>query len=151
SPAPASARTASSMRWRRWWSDTWSCAPAPTSRSWPPMPAWATPPSRRPSMPLDEGVRPLAPNVSVNLQRSGEGADPLPNGEPDPNGHIWRGSAFYTDAWVKPTDGEPLPDSPVILSKTRWLAEGERLAGRNAPLGLQIEPGEAIDDLDADL
>jgi uncharacterized protein (DUF934 family) len=98
-----------------------------------------------------EGVRPLAPNVSANLQRNGEGSDPFPTGEPDPTGLIWRGAAFHTDGWLKPADGEPLPDSPVILSKTRWLAERDRLTGRNAPLGLQIEAGEAIDDLAADL
>jgi phosphoadenosine phosphosulfate reductase len=70
---------------------------------------------------------------------------------PDPDGPIWRGTAFHTDAWARPADSEPLPDAPVILSKTRWLGERGRLAGRNAPLGLQIEPCEAIDDLAADL
>jgi uncharacterized protein (DUF934 family) len=100
---------------------------------------------------LDDGVRPLAPDISVNLDRSGEGSDPFPTGEPDPDGPIWRGPAFYTDAWSTPADNEPLPDAPVILSRTRWLAERDRLAGRNAPLGLQIEPGEPIDDLAADL
>jgi uncharacterized protein (DUF934 family) len=59
--------------------------------------------------------------------------------------------AFHTDAWTRPADSEPLPDAPVILSKTRWLAEPDRLAGRNVPLGLQLEPGEALDDLAADL
>jgi phosphoadenosine phosphosulfate reductase len=44
-----------------------------------------------------------------------------------------------------------LPDDPVILSKTRWLAERERLGHRNAPLGLLIEAGESIDDVAADL
>ncbi len=73
------------------------------------------------------------------------------SGEPDPDGPIWRGDAFYTDAWVKPADGEPLPDAPAILSKKRWLAERDRLAGRNAPLGLQVEPGESLDDIAADL
>jgi len=105
-------------------------------------------------MPLDEGVRPLAPSLSVDLRRPGEGSDPFPQqapGEPEPDGPIWRGSAFHTDAWARPADGELLPDSPVILSKARWLAERDGLAGRNAPLGLQIEPGEAIDDLAADL
>jgi uncharacterized protein (DUF934 family) len=102
-------------------------------------------------MPLDEGVRPLAPELSVNLDHSGEGSDPFPPGEPDPDGHIWRGAAFYTDAWARPADDEPLANAPLILSKMRWLAERDRLAGRNAPLGLQIEPGEAIDDLVADL
>ena len=73
------------------------------------------------------------------------------SGEPDPGGPIWRGAAFHTDAWTKPADDEPLANGPLILSKTRWLAERDRLTGRNAPLGLQIEPGEAIDDLAADL
>jgi uncharacterized protein (DUF934 family) len=59
--------------------------------------------------------------------------------------------SFHTDAWIKPADGEPLPDAPAILSKTRWLADRERPAARNAPLGLQLEPGEALDDLAADL
>jgi uncharacterized protein (DUF934 family) len=72
-------------------------------------------------------------------------------GEPDPNGPIWRGTAFYTDAWARPADGEPLPDTPVILSKKRWLAERDGVAGRNAPIGLRIEAGETIDDIAADL
>jgi phosphoadenosine phosphosulfate reductase len=49
-------------------------------------------------------------------------------------------------------DGEAaLPDGPVILPKARWLPEREALAGRNAPIGLLIAPGEAIDDIAADL
>jgi uncharacterized protein (DUF934 family) len=76
---------------------------------------------------------------------------PVARGEPDPDGPIWRGAAFHTDGWAKAADDEPLPDSPVILSKTRWLAEREALAGRNAPLGLQIEPGETLHDIGADL
>jgi uncharacterized protein (DUF934 family) len=72
-------------------------------------------------------------------------------GEPDPDGPIWRGSAFHTDAWAKAAESEPLPDAPVILSKTRWLADRERLAGRNAPLGLLLEPAEPVGDLAADL
>jgi phosphoadenosine phosphosulfate reductase len=72
-------------------------------------------------------------------------------GEPHPEGPIWRANAFHTDAWAKAAEGEPLPDAPVVLSKTRWLAERDGLAGRNAPLGLRLEPGEAIDDIAADL
>jgi len=94
-----------------------------------------------------------APHPNPLPADAGRGDTPTPvaSGERDPDGPIWRGAAFYTDAWAKPADGEPLPDSPVILSKKRWLAERDRLTGRNAPLGLQIEPGEAIDDLAADL
>ena len=81
----------------------------------------------------------------------GDPAAPVATGKPDSDGPIWRGAAFHTDAWARPADGEQLPDSPVILSRKRWLAERDRLAGRNAPLGLQIDPGEAIDDLAPDL
>jgi phosphoadenosine phosphosulfate reductase len=116
----------------------------------------------QPHTPTADGVRPLAYDVAASLDPRCEGSDPFPagrgdrsalpaNGDPDPDGPIWRGTAFYTDGWTKPADNEPLLDVPVVLSKTGWLAERDRLAGRNAPLGLQIEPGEAIDDLAADL
>jgi uncharacterized protein (DUF934 family) len=73
------------------------------------------------------------------------------SGERSPEGPIWRGDAFYTDAWSAAADGEPVPEAPVILSKARWLAVREQLIGRNAPLGLRIEPGEGLDDIAADL
>jgi uncharacterized protein (DUF934 family) len=44
-----------------------------------------------------------------------------------------------------------LPDGPVVVSKTRWLAERDRLAACSVRLGLRIEPGEAIDDIAEDL
>jgi uncharacterized protein (DUF934 family) len=55
------------------------------------------------------------------------------------------------DAWVKAAEDGEIPDAPAILSKKRWRTERDRLAGRNAPLGLQLEPGETLDDLAADL
>jgi phosphoadenosine phosphosulfate reductase len=39
----------------------------------------------------------------------------------------------------------------VLLSKKQWLAQRSGLAGRNAPLGLRLEPGETLDDIAADL
>jgi uncharacterized protein (DUF934 family) len=49
-------------------------------------------------------------------------------------------------------DGEAaLPDGPAVLPKRRWMAERDRLAGRNAPLGLLIAPDETVDDIAADL
>ena len=81
----------------------------------------------------------------------GDPRAPVTISEPEPDGPIWRGAAFHSDGWVKAADGEPLHDAAVILSKKRWVAERDWLAGRNAPLGLQIEPGETIDDLAADL
>jgi phosphoadenosine phosphosulfate reductase len=52
---------------------------------------------------------------------------------------------------VRAQDGEALPDAPAIVSKTRWLAERDRLAGRAAALGLLIAAGETVDDIAADL
>jgi phosphoadenosine phosphosulfate reductase len=76
---------------------------------------------------------------------------PTAGGELNAEGPIWRGAAFYSDGWSKAVDGEPLPDTPVIISKGRWLAERDQLAGRNAPLGLTIEPADSLDDIAADL
>jgi uncharacterized protein (DUF934 family) len=94
-----------------------------------------------------------APHPDPFPAEAGRG-DPLPPAaacEPDADGPIWRGAAFHTDAWVRPAEDEPVPEAPAVISKQRWLAQRERLVGRNAPLALQIEPGEAIDDLAADL
>ena len=52
---------------------------------------------------------------------------------------------------MRAADGEPLPEAPAILSRKRWLAERDTLAGRNAPLGLRLDAGERIDDIAADL
>jgi uncharacterized protein (DUF934 family) len=64
---------------------------------------------------------------------------------------IWQDGAFRRDTWVRATEGEPLPDTPVILSKRRWLAERAALTGHSAPLGLHLDAGERLDDLAADL
>ena len=71
--------------------------------------------------------------------------------EANADGPIWHGAAFYPDGWATAADGEPVPDTPVILSKPRWLAERNRLASRNSPLGLRLEPGDSIEDIAADL
>jgi phosphoadenosine phosphosulfate reductase len=104
------------------------------------------------------------PQAPTAAPRAAPHANPLPaeagrgdpraavaSGAPNPDGPIWHGNAFHTDAWTTAAEDGPLPDAPVILPKRRWLAERARLAGRNAPLGLRIEPGEAIDDIAADL
>ncbi len=82
----------------------------------------------------------------------GEGTTwhPLPEGLTR-SGTIWKDGAFRRDAWVKAPADAPLPDGPVVLSKKQWLAERATLASRNAPLGLQLEPGEGLDDIAADL
>ena len=72
-------------------------------------------------------------------------------GARDPAGTIWHDGAFRHDAWVRAKEQEPLSDTPVILSKQRWLAERAALTGRTAPLGLHLDAGERVDDLAADL
>jgi uncharacterized protein (DUF934 family) len=80
-------------------------------------------------------------------------ADPAPlaTGAPDPAGTIWQAGAFHRDTWTRVGAEGEIPESPALLTKKRWLAERASLAGRTAPLGLQLEAGEAIDDIAADL
>jgi uncharacterized protein (DUF934 family) len=92
-----------------------------------------------------------APHPGPLPAEAGRGNAAVVGGSPDPEGPIWHGGAFHLDGWVKAADGDATPDAPVILSKAQWLAERERLAGRNVPLGLRLEPGEALDDVAVDL
>ena len=64
---------------------------------------------------------------------------------------IWQDGAFQRDTWAKAVDGEPLPETPVVLAKKRWLVDRDTLARRNMPVGLRLEPGEALDDIAGDL
>jgi phosphoadenosine phosphosulfate reductase len=77
--------------------------------------------------------------------------DPRLRGDDDINGAIWKDGSFRRDPWLRAPDGAPLPDAPVILSKAQWLAQRQGLADRHAPVGLRLEPGEAVDDIAADL
>lgn len=65
---------------------------------------------------------------------------------------LWKSGAFVDDNWQVVPDGEPLPaDAPAVVSLRRWREEKDALAGRNAPLGLQIDPGSDWRDILADL
>jgi uncharacterized protein (DUF934 family) len=131
-------------------------APSPAPRASPASP-------RAPSAPGEgqgEGQRHTPTSVSEAAPHpnplpaeawSGDRAALAAAGEPDPEGSVWRDGAFRRDAWTRAEAETPLPDGPVIVSKKRWLAERDRPPGRNGLLGLQIEPGEAIDDIAADL
>jgi uncharacterized protein (DUF934 family) len=82
-------------------------------------------------------------------QEEGENIGAKVGGNSD--GPIWRDGAFHADAWrAAPEDGD-LPNGPLVVSKKRWLADREALVGRNAPLGLRLEPSEALDELADDL
>ena len=65
---------------------------------------------------------------------------------------LWKSGAFVEDNWQVVPDGEPVPaDVPVVLSLKRWREERAALAGRNAPVGLVMEPGSVWTDIAADL
>lgn len=49
------------------------------------------------------------------------------------------GQVVGEDAWLSIADDAPLPhDRPALISHTRWQAEQQHLAGRNAPLGIRL-------------
>jgi uncharacterized protein (DUF934 family) len=107
--------------------------------------------------PLRGGVRgngqgdPRVAPPSLSLPHKGAGDGAALDGELDPDGPIWRDGAFRKDTWAIALDGEPLPETPAILTKPRWLIERVTLAGRNRPIGLKLEPGESLDDIAGDL
>lgn len=64
---------------------------------------------------------------------------------------IWRNGVFAADAWTRVSDDAPAVEGPLLVSKRRWISDRDNLIARNAPLGIQLEPGETIDDLASDL
>jgi phosphoadenosine phosphosulfate reductase len=65
---------------------------------------------------------------------------------------LWKSGAFVDDGWQIVADDQPVPaDVPVVLSLKRWRDERASLAARNAPIGLQIDPGSDWHDIVADL
>ena len=65
---------------------------------------------------------------------------------------LWRDGAFGADEWIFPAAGEPVPaDGKVALPKARFLAERAALAGRNGPIGLVLESGETLADIEDDI
>jgi uncharacterized protein (DUF934 family) len=114
-----------------------------------------------PSPPHDEAPSPRMrgegrgegrPHTPAPAQASAPHPNPLPTEKwGEESGPIWRGGAFHRDTWVRVGEDAPIPDAPVVLSRKRWLAERDALAPRPTPLGLRLEAGEAIADIDADL
>ena len=65
---------------------------------------------------------------------------------------LWKSGAFVEDNWQVIADDAPVPaDVPVVLSLKRWREERTAPSTRNAPIGLQIDPGTNWDDVVADL
>jgi phosphoadenosine phosphosulfate reductase len=65
---------------------------------------------------------------------------------------IWKSGVFVEDNWQIVADDQPLPaDAPAAIGLKRWREERDALSGRNAPLGLVLEPGSVWTDIVADL
>ncbi len=55
---------------------------------------------------------------------------------------LWRRSGFAADSWTFLADDAPVPDGgKFVVSLKRWLAEGETLEARRAPVGVAVEAG----------
>ena len=55
------------------------------------------------------------------------------------------------DVFTTVADEDAIPEGPVILSLTRFQAEGDALLSAGRPVGVRILPDEAIEDLADDL
>ncbi len=65
---------------------------------------------------------------------------------------IWRDGAFAADGWILVADEEPVPAAgAAFVSLARWRAERDMLSGRNAPVGLVLEPDAEWLDVAGDL
>jgi len=55
---------------------------------------------------------------------------------------LWRRGGFAEDDWTFVADDAAAPaEGPIVVSLKRWLAEGEALAARKAPVGVAVEAG----------
>ncbi|HVI27111.1 DUF934 domain-containing protein [Hansschlegelia sp.] len=79
-----------------------------------------------------------------------EPADALPAGTDQAQSHgpaLWRNGRFEADEWARAPEGEAVPEGPALLPLVRFLAERDALSARNAPLGVVIQPNEAVEEL----
>ncbi len=69
-----------------------------------------------------------------------------------PTPELYRNGAFEADDWVFPAAGEAIPAAgKVALSKARFLAERAALTERNGPIGLVLESGETLSNIEDDI
>jgi len=55
---------------------------------------------------------------------------------------LWRRGGFAEDDWTFVADGAPAPaEGLIVVSLKRWLAEGDALLARLAPVGVAVEAG----------
>ena len=55
------------------------------------------------------------------------------------------------DVFADLADEDAIPDGPVILSLTRFQAEGDALIGSNRPVGVRVQSDEEVEALAYDL
>ena len=58
---------------------------------------------------------------------------------------------YADDIFTDVADEDDIPEGPVILSLSRFQAEGDALIGANRPVGVRLTADEAIEDLVYDL
>lgn len=62
---------------------------------------------------------------------------------------LLRGGRFVPDDWRALADDEPLPESgAIIVPLKRLLAEAESLASHSGGLGVRLEPGERVEQIE---
>ena len=59
--------------------------------------------------------------------------------------------SWADDIFTDVADEDEIPEGPVILSLTRFQAEGDALIGANRPVGVRVQAGEEIEALVYDL
>lgn len=65
---------------------------------------------------------------------------------PSTEPRLWTAKGFAEDVWKVVDDEAPLPiEGRAILSLTRWRAEQMTLVSLGVPLGLIVQPAEALD------
>ena len=65
---------------------------------------------------------------------------------------LHQGQASLANArFTQVADEEPLPGGDVIISLTRFQAEGDRLLSEGRAVGARVEAGEVLAGLDCDL
>ncbi len=70
----------------------------------------------------------------------------LPLKPPSTDPKLWRAGRFEPDTWRALDDAEALPiEGRAVLSLSRWRAEQPTLAALGVPLGIKVQPNEALD------
>lgn len=60
---------------------------------------------------------------------------------------LWRHGRFEADDWSRVADDDAVSEGPCVLPLARFLAERDALVSRNAPLGVLVQPDEAIEEI----